>query len=33
VNLSDTDNTDLHGELMLAVNDLMQLLQRELLRQ
>ena len=32
VNLSDTDNTDPHGELMLAVNDLMTRLQRDLLR-
>ncbi len=33
VDLSDADNTDLHGELMLAVNDLMQLLQRDFLCQ
>lgn len=32
MNLSDENSTDRHGELMLAVNDLMQLLQRDFLR-
>ena len=32
VNLSDANQAELHGELMLAVNGLMQLLQRDFLR-
>ena len=32
VNLSDADQAERHGELMVAVNDLMQLLQRDFLR-